>query len=239
MTKVLLYSGGMDSWLINKDWKPDVLLYVDIHGGYSEAEKKRLPDNAKILDFPLLGGFELSNRFIPMRNLYFLMLASQYGDKICLGAMAGDYGNKDKTPEFLQMSETMINELLSDKKVRRRIEIERQYITAYKNELLRKYIKNGGTANEVKDSTFSCYTPIEGKECFHCYPCFRKFALLYSNGADYSYEQRKAMWDYVREQIIPTKEQGGYQGTYYTDRGIESEDLIKAVEMLRTEFEVG
>lgn len=26
--KVLLYSGGMDSWLIDKIWKPDVKLYV-------------------------------------------------------------------------------------------------------------------------------------------------------------------------------------------------------------------
>ncbi len=37
--------------------------------------------------------------------------------------------------------------------------------------------------------------------------------------------------------IIPTKEQGGYQGTYYTDRGEESKDLIKAVNLLKGEFD--
>ncbi len=136
--KVLLYSGGMDSWLINKDWKPDILLYVDINGAYSEAEKAKLPGNARIVQFPLLGSFELANRFIPMRNLYFLMLASNFGDEICLGAMAGDYGNKDKTPEFLEETEKMINYLLSDKKIKRKIRVERIYIGVYKNELLRK-----------------------------------------------------------------------------------------------------
>ena len=40
--KVLLYSGGTDSWLIDKIWKPDVKLYIDIHGRYSEFEKKLL-----------------------------------------------------------------------------------------------------------------------------------------------------------------------------------------------------
>ena len=33
--KVLLYSGGMDSWLIDKLWKPDIRLYVDMNTRYS------------------------------------------------------------------------------------------------------------------------------------------------------------------------------------------------------------
>ena len=30
MKKVLLYSGGLDSWLIDKLWNPDFKLYIDI-----------------------------------------------------------------------------------------------------------------------------------------------------------------------------------------------------------------
>ena len=45
------------------------------------------------------------------------------------------------------------------------------------------------------------------------------------------------MWEYVKKYIIPTKEQGGYQGTYYTDRGEESKDLIKAVNLMKGEFD--
>ena len=36
--KVLLFSNGMDSWLIDKLWKPDVKIYIDIEGSYSEKE---------------------------------------------------------------------------------------------------------------------------------------------------------------------------------------------------------
>ena len=98
--KVMLYSGGMDSWLISRLWKPDVKLYINIDGDYSKEEIKKLPKDVKIVDFPLLGKFELPNKFVPLRNLYFLMIASHFGNKVCLGAMAGDWGNNDKKYNF-------------------------------------------------------------------------------------------------------------------------------------------
>lgn len=234
--KVQLYSGGMDSWLISRLWKPDIKLYIDIHGDYNEAEKERLPDDVKIVDFPLLGEFELPNKFVPLRNLYFLMIASHFGDEVCLGAMAGDWGNKDKTPEFLDMTDNMLKYLWSDKKVKKDIKVEKGFIYKNKADLLKDFIAEGGDVNEVRRETFSCYTPVDNKECFNCYPCFRKFALLYANGCDYTEEELAKMWDYVKRMIIPTKEEGGYQGTYYTDRGDESKDLIKAVEMLKEKY---
>lgn len=44
------------------------------------------------------------------------------------------------------------------------------------------------------------------------------------------------MWQYVKTMIIPTKEQGGYQGTYYTQRGRESKDLEYCVNELKKEL---
>ena len=43
MKKVLLYSGGMDSWLISHLWKPDVKLYIDTGSSYAAEERRRLP----------------------------------------------------------------------------------------------------------------------------------------------------------------------------------------------------
>lgn len=235
--KVLLYSGGLDSWLIDKLWKPDVRVYVDIHNEYSRVERSRLPDDVVVVDFPLLGKYELSNKFVPLRNLYFLMIGSNYGDEVCLGATAGDWGNKDKTPEFLHAAGELLGELWSDKKVMRKVSVCEDFVRVPKSELIRRYILRGGTAEEIRRGTFSCYTPDkDGKECFCCYPCFRKFALLYANGAQYTEAERRKMWEYVRTMIIPTKEQGGYPGTYYTDRGEESRDLIYTVEQLKKEF---
>ena len=236
MKKVLLYSGGMDSWLIDKLWKPDVRLYINIGGDYSKAEIARLPKDVKVVDFPLLGQFELPNKFVPLRNMYFLMIASNYGDEVCLGATAGDWGNKDKTPEFLESAENMLQYLWGDKKVTKDIKVCKKFVYKSKSELINEYLRKGGTIDELKQATFSCYTPIEGKECLMCYPCFRKFALLYAHGAQYTRLERHKMWLYVKAQIIPTAAEGGYKGTYYTDRGEESKDLIFAVEQLKKEF---
>lgn len=233
--KVLLYSGGMDTWLIDKLWKPDKKIYIDIGGKYNEAEKQRLGNDVEVLPFPLLGRFEQKDSYVPMRNLYFLMIASHFGDTICLGATSGD-GGADKNIDFLYSAETTINMLLKDKKVGRKISVEKQFIKMSKADLIKKYLKNGGTADEIKEKSFSCYSPVNNQECGECYPCFRKFALLSYFGAIYTKEQRKKMWKYVEKNIIPTKEQGGYNGTYYTDRGEESLYLIACVERLKKEF---
>ena len=100
MKKVLLYSGGVDSWLINKIWNPDIKLYIDIHNEYSEIEKSQLPKDTIIIDFPYLSKIERKDKYVPLRNLYFLMIASNYGDEICLGATAGDT-KKDSNINFL------------------------------------------------------------------------------------------------------------------------------------------
>ena len=104
MKKVLLYSGGIDSWLIDKLWRPDIKLYININGSYSQEELKRLPSDTIIFNFPLGQFEEKDTKYIPLRNLYFLMLASNYGDTVCLGATSGDYGAIDKRPEFLQQA---------------------------------------------------------------------------------------------------------------------------------------
>ena len=233
--KVLLYSGGLDSWLIDKIWKPDIKLYIDIKGSYSSEEIRRLPPDVKVVDFPLLGKFEADDKFIPLRNLYFLMIASNYGNELCIGAVAGD-GSKDKNKEFLDRTDDMLNYLWHDKKINKDIVICKDFITKSKSEILDIYLSQNNNIDIVRNNTFSCYSPKDGKECFDCYPCFRKFALLFSKGASYSYEERKSIWNYVKNNVIPTKEEGGYPGTYYTDRGEESKVLIYAVEKLKEEF---
>lgn len=61
--KVLLYSGGMDSWLIDKIWKPDVKLYVDMNTKYSQEEIKRLPSDV-IIDKLDLSKWEREGKII-------------------------------------------------------------------------------------------------------------------------------------------------------------------------------
>ena len=235
MKKVLLYSGGMDSWLIDKIWKPDVKLYIDINGAYSKEEIRRLPEDVAVFKLPI-GIFEQEyTKYVPLRNLYFLMVASNYGDEICLGATAGDYGAKDKRPEFLQQAEDILNYCLSEQSVSagKEIHIERRFVHMSKYEIMQEYLNNGGTIEEAIDQTFSCFYPNNEKECLWCKPCFRKFMLGYYFGYPYSKEQKEQMIGYIQMNVL--KNQNG-TGTYYKDRIGEGKYLAEAVDRLFAEF---
>lgn len=107
MTKILLYSGGLDSWLINKLWKPDIKLYIN--SSYSNEKILKLAKDVKIIKSPL-GQFEdKETKFVPLKSLYFLMIASNYGDNLCLRATAEDCGRMNKRQEFLDMTDNIIN----------------------------------------------------------------------------------------------------------------------------------
>lgn len=236
MKKVLLYSGGLDSWLIDKLWKPDVKLYVNVGGRYSETEIKRLPNDVKVINFPL-GQFEQKESMhIPMRNLYFLMLASNYGDEIVLGATIGDRGARDKTPEFLSLAENFINYLNDSQSVaaEKKIKIEQKYANYSKGQLVKEYLENGGSIEKLHDESFSCFNPHEnGDVCLSCKPCLRKFVACYNGGYNYSLEDKKTIYKYIKDKVLPNE----VKGTYYKDREIEGEEMEKAINNLKSELE--
>ena len=107
MKKVLLYSGGVDSYMINQIWKPDVKLYVDMNTRYSKQEIARLPKDVIVTKLDL-SEFERSDAVIPARNLYLLTIATNYGDEICLGATADDR-QADKTIEFAEKASDILS----------------------------------------------------------------------------------------------------------------------------------
>lgn len=233
--KVLLYSGGCDSWLIDKIWKPDVKLYVDIDGNYSKTEISRLPSDVKIIKFPL-GVFERDDGFVPLRNLYFLMLASNYGNNICFGAIKGDQGLKDKTEEFIDMASGIINYCLNENSYvdDMKIMIENRFIKMTKYDLLKQYLGMGGSLEEFVKRTFSCHHPIDDAECWNCKPCYRKFLLVKYFGYRFSKDIELKMLDFLKTHVIPR--QGFLKGTYFTDRPGEGQYVQKAVDRFFTEY---
>ena len=237
MKKVLLYSGGMDSWLINHFWRPDVLLYVDVGGRYSDFEKKNLP--SEVIVFPLpIGCFEYEDLFLPLRNLYFLMVASNFGDTLCLGATRGDWNQLDKSPEFIDRAEDILNFLWrkQSKFDGRSIVVEREFMNKSKVDLTRKFVVEGGDIESLRAFSKSCYSPVLGVECLNCKPCFRKFVALSANGYEYTEEERKKMWTYVRREIVPRKKIEETHQTYYKDRPGEGKAAISVVKSLYEEF---
>ena len=183
MTKVLLYSGGMDSWLVDKLWKPDVKLFIDIGTNTNKEEIKRLPKDVIVKKLELSDYEDKDkNYLLPLRNLFFVMMGSYYGDKIAIGATASSV-HFDNNLEFKKKTEDLLNYLYSeayDKKV----EICLPYLHLNKEQLLAEYLKNGGDIQEAWDNTFSCYNPQDGKMCGKCSACLHKINAFRKNGME-------------------------------------------------------
>lgn len=237
--KVLLYSGGADSWLIDKLWKPDVKLYVNIHGEYNESEIKRLPKDVIIMEAPFLGELEEpETHFVPLRNLYFIMMASHYGDNICLGATKGDFNRLDKTPEFLEKTQALLRYTLGKQRgifEDSKITLETKFVNMYKHEIIREYLDKGGNIKDLAEQSFSCYTPVDAKECMYCRSCFKKYAEMTYFGYRYPESIDKQMFEYVKSEILPFNKNGGH--SFFDDRGAEGNVWYSAVVNLFNKFD--
>ena len=219
MKKVLLYSGGMDSWLISKIWNPDLCVYVDMHTRYSDQEISNIKANnpeVKIIDFPL-GQWERDNKIIPLRNLYLAMVICNITEdedvEICLGATAGDRV-LDKSKDFIDKANDILNYLYQPQwwiPEGKKVKLNINFKDFSKQELLKQYLDKGGSLEEAFNASFSCYEPDEeGHECWHCKPCFRKFVAFESLGYKFSEEVLKKVIPYIQEEIVPQILEGNY-----------------------------
>lgn len=219
MQKILLYSGGMDSYLIDKLWKPDRRIYVDMHTRYSQQEidciKKRRND-VEFIDFPL-GQWEREDKIIPLRNLYLpMVICNITGDEdvdICLGATNSDRV-LDKSEEYVEKATDLLSYLYQPqwwipegKKVRVNIDFKKYT----KEDLLKMYMEQGGDLDKAYNESFSCYEPDEeGNVCHKCKPCFRKFVAFASVGYEFPEEVLRKTIPYIGKEIIPQIEKGTY-----------------------------
>ena len=220
MKKVLLYSGGMDSWLISKIWKPDIKLYINLHTNYSDQEIKNLDKDVVIEDFDL-SRFERDDKIIPLRNLYLIMLATNYGDEICLGATAGDRV-LDKSPKFSKMTSELLTYLFSPQwwnPVQRNIKVNLDFKNKTKTELLKMFIDQGGDIKDAWYNSFSCYYPINGTPCMKCKPCFRKF-ISFAECGFVDENWLPVVIPYIEKNILPQIKNNTY------NRGEKEENQI-------------
>lgn len=218
-TKILLYSGGMDSWLISKLWKPDKLVYVDMHTRYSKQEIENIHktrDDVQIIDFPL-GQWEREDKIIPLRNLYLPMVICNSfpeGDlDICIGATKGDRV-LDKSKPYIEKINDILNYLYSPQwwiPDGRHIRINIDFKDYTKEDMLKMYLDQGGTLDEAFYGSFSCYEPDEnGNACYRCKPCFRKFVAFAEMGYKFQDSVLEKVIPYIGEKIVPQIESHTY-----------------------------
>lgn len=202
MTSVLLYSSGMDSYIIKAIYKPEVLLYVNMgtEDGKRELENVKQDRNVEIIDLPL-SQWELHNKIIPYRNTMLALVGAQYGNDIIFGFTDGDT-TKDKDYVFKSQTENVLNYFALDSN---KVRVEEYPYTICmplkaltKTEALEEYIKRGNSIQSLLKESRSCYSAGD-KECGKCRSCIRKAIALKLNNIDYVkynvFEKREPLLD--------------------------------------------
>lgn len=188
MQKVLLSSGGMDSYLLAMD--PELAgtakhVFVDIGQAYVDKE---LRSAATVAD---LAGAELmymqGARFaqyehkptgiIPFRNAELLLCAAQHGEAIYIGVIA-DEVNSDKSAEFLAAMAQVLD--ISHRgqywTSGRSFSLRTPFRGVSKTELVRRYLSRGGDLHKLTQ-TVSCYDGGD-MHCGRCSSCFKRWVAL-------------------------------------------------------------
>ena len=95
----------------------------------------------------------------------------------------------DKQLRFIELLEPVLNYLWGEQKGTanadqgiKRIKLSMWAKGKSKNQLIKEYLDNGGTIEDIAENTFTCYKPNDDERCWCCKACFRNFCSLYHNG---------------------------------------------------------
>ncbi len=187
MTRVLLYSGGMDSWIADYLWQPDVRLYATLGHRYQDAELKVIArSGARVVrdNRVHLGDLELPNAIIPLRNLYLIAMATHYGHTVALGALAGEV-NPDKSFRFREQMQAVLTTCYAASYWSEGERVSVQYPLAgfSKAQAVAAYIDAGGDPGTLVQMTRSCYAPGD-LPCGQCSACLKRHIALTLNGLE-------------------------------------------------------
>lgn len=187
MHKVLLSSGGMDSFLLAHELELDgaAHVFVDVGQAYLDKELEAARYVADSAHAPLhcvraapLASFEHKpTGIIPFRNAELILCAAQFGEAVYLGIIA-DEVNSDKSPEFLDAMTQVLN--ISHRgqywTEGRTFELRTPFRHLTKTQLVERYLSLGGSLLHLLKSV-SCYSPRD-MHCGACSSCFKRWVAL-------------------------------------------------------------
>lgn len=195
-TRVLLYSGGLDSFILScvEPWDHAVFIRTgvpdntaELHRLYSHIPEQRVTE----LDFSFLNKFELTNKIIPFRNYFFVLAAAEYGQIIMMSSTAGDT-TKDKDSKFAKYMSTALTHFSTGPQEKvppsycgKGVSVILPFLSLSKTQIVRKYLNAGLPAEHLLSRSISCYYPMLSngifEPCWACRSCIRKYVALYIN----------------------------------------------------------
>lgn len=208
--QVLLYSGGMDSFITAHAYPNAILLYIDTGARYAAKELKHIdrtmPHRAVHIDRRLsLVDVEREDLIVPARNLLLVTIATYYGNDILLAATAGDTST-DKDAEFAAMASEVLTHVYNSHHFPDygSVTVRLPYKDMSKGQMVSEYLRTGGFADLVA-STVSCYHPTL-LHCGLCKACIRKWVALKYNGihnlVPWAEDPSTYDWDPIVDKIL-------------------------------------
>lgn len=213
---VLLFSGGVDSFVAYHYLGMPPTIYFDCKSRYSQKE---IPVVLGLVPSTIIdNSLDLHDReygekaYIPFRNLLFALQAVKYADKIVIAGLADDkVSDKSKT------AFAMFSDLMSDLEGRE-IEVVSPFWEMTKADVVEWYLKSGFSV-EALFRTVSCYDPRpDVKYCGTCPSCFRKWVAFRANGLSLDFDNQELMQRYLAD---------AKAGKYIEDR---NRNIIRVVE---------
>jgi 7-cyano-7-deazaguanine synthase len=180
-TQVLLYSGGMDSFITAHAFPLARLVYIDTRARYAAKELAHVHETAPrgvLIDSRLdLSTNERDDLIVPARNLLLVTLATHYGSDILLAATAGDRST-DKDLVFADQASKLLTHIYDSHHFPEfgQVSVRLPYRDKSKGQMVAEYLEAGHSAEKLAN-TISCYDP-RILHCGRCKACIRKWVAL-------------------------------------------------------------
>jgi len=181
---ILLYSGGMDSY-IGWEWldRP-ATLYVDLGHKYREKELIAIQDtipDTKIIKNHVIGNYEKEDAEIPNRNLLLAIYAALEGaNNIAVIVQKDEMSIPDRSDMFFDATSDLLS-FLNGKE----IEVFSPFVSMDKTDMVEWYVHRDLPIQPLLD-TVGCYSDVDG-HCGNCSACLRRFIAFKNNDLDPGY----------------------------------------------------
>ena len=220
MKEILLFSGGLDSFIAWHFLKKPECLYVDIGHRYHLQEMEAAMRLYHVTGLKvtidrklILTELEKEDAFIPMRNSFLAHIAALYGDKIWLIVQKGELEIPDRSVLFMERISQLLTQLNG-----RDISVDSPFIGMTKTDMVKWYIEQGLPVDHLK-LTMSCYN---GNNCGYCPACFRRWVAFKLNGIEENY-----LVDPWKTTLAKRYKEAAINGVYDKSRCME---ILKALE---------
>jgi len=216
---ILLFSGGLDSYIAWHYLKKPKTIYVNLNHRYADFEMDRIGNlvpNTIIENRLDLRSWEEPDANIPMRNAFLVLLAAKHldtkreGSEVVLVVQKGEMDIPDRCEGFFIEMKNLGTYL--------GFSVSTPFAQMTKTDMVTWYLENVQDSYAIKNlmSTRSCYSD-SAMPCGQCTACFRRWVAFTNNELTEEYENPILEYDQ-----IPAYLKKMFAGKYDPQRTIET-----------------